>query len=72
LLGHFEGLMSTINAFSEIPMNNFHIINLENIAAISKKGQSDHRPISLIHIVPKIIAKAMVVCLSPSIIDSIS
>jgi hypothetical protein len=64
--------MSAINALSEIPMNNFHIINLENIAAISKKGKLDHRPFSLIHIVPKIIAKAMVIHLSPSIIDSIS
>ncbi|XP_071680438.1 uncharacterized protein [Lolium perenne] len=58
-----DDLMLTINAFSELSASNFHIINTANIVLLPKKdgaeAVTDFRPISLIHVIPKIIAKAM-------------
>ena len=55
--------MQVVNAFSELNINNFHIINMGCIAHLPKKegvkSISHYRPISLIHLVLKIIAKAM-------------
>jgi retron-type reverse transcriptase len=62
-------LMAVINAFSELLASNFHIINTANVVLLPKKDGaesiSDFRPISLIHVVPKIVAKAMARRLSP-------
>ena len=69
-------LMRVIDTFSELSVNNFHIINSANIVLLPKKDGadsiSDYRPISLIHIIPKIIAKAMARRLSPKMNDLVS
>ena len=69
-------LMRVIDAFSELSVNNFHIINSANIALLPKKDGatsiSDFRPISLIHIIPKILAKIMARRLSPKMDDLVS
>jgi hypothetical protein len=61
--------MKVIDAFSELSVNNMHIINDANIVLLPKKegadSVTDFRPISLIHIVPKIISKAMAMRLQP-------
>jgi hypothetical protein len=71
-----EDLMSAIKAFSELSTSNFHIINTANVVLLPKKDGadaiSDYRPISLIHVVPKIIAKAMARRLSPRMNDLVS
>ena len=68
--------MQVIDTFSELSVNNFHIINSANIVLLPKKDGadsiSDYRPISLIHIIPKIIAKAMARRLSPKMNDLVS
>lgn len=65
-----------INGFSELTINNFHILNSANIALLPKKEGaecvSDFRPISLIHIIPKIIVKAMALRLRPKMDHIIS
>ena len=69
-------LMQVIDTFSELSVNNFHIINSANIVLLPKKDGadsiSDYRPISLIHIILKIIAKAMARRLSPKMTDLVS
>ncbi|KAK1692230.1 hypothetical protein QYE76_008927 [Lolium multiflorum] len=69
-------LMKVIDAFSELSINNLHIINGANIALLPKKegadSVTDFRPISLIHIVPKIISKTMAMRLQPRMNDIIS
>jgi hypothetical protein len=71
-----DDLMLTINAFSELSASNFHIINTANIVLLPKKdgaeAVADFRPISLIHVIPKIIAKAMARRLSPKMNDIVS
>ena len=65
-----DDLMQLMDAFSELSVNNFHVINSANIALLPKKegadSISDFRPISLIHVIPKIIAKAMAIRLTQS------
>jgi hypothetical protein len=69
-------LMAVINAFSELSASSFHIVNTANVVLLPKKDGaeaiSDFRPISLIHAVPKIIAKAMARRLSPKMNDIVS
>uniref|UniRef100_A0A453RS56 Reverse transcriptase domain-containing protein n=1 Tax=Aegilops tauschii subsp. strangulata TaxID=200361 RepID=A0A453RS56_AEGTS len=71
-----DDLMTVINAFSELSASNFHIINTTNVVLLPKKDGaesiSDFRPISLIHVVPKIITKAMARRLSPKMNDIVS
>jgi hypothetical protein len=71
-----EDLMKTINAFSELSATNFHILNTANIVLLPKKDGAesitDFRPISLIHVIPKIIAKAMARRLSPRMNEIVS
>ena len=71
-----DDLMKVIDAFSELTINNFHVINSACIALLPKKegadSISDFRPISLIHIVPKILAKAMALRLRPKMNDIVS
>ena len=71
-----QDLMRVIDAFSELSINNFQIINSANIALLPKKDGAeditDFRPISLIHIIPKIIAKAMASRLAPKMNDLVS
>jgi hypothetical protein len=71
-----DDLIRAINAFSELSASNFHIINTANIVLLPKKDGAesitDFRPISLIHVVPKIIAKAMARRLSPKMNDIVS
>jgi hypothetical protein len=71
-----DDLMKVINAFSELSASNFHIINKANIVLLPKKDGaesiSDFRPISLIHAIPKIIAKAMARRLGPKMDDIVS
>ncbi|KAK1603340.1 hypothetical protein QYE76_018353 [Lolium multiflorum] len=71
-----DDLMSAINAFSELPASNFHVINTTNVVLLPKKDGAksilDFRPISLIHVVPKIIAKDMTRRLSPKMNDIVS
>ena len=70
--------MNIINAFSELTINNFQVINMACVALLPKKDGadniSDFRPISLIHMIPKIIAKAMALrlCSKMNEITSIS
>jgi hypothetical protein len=68
--------MDVINAFVELAVPNFHIVNTANIILLPKKDGADsisnYRPISLIHIIPKIIVKAMARCLGPKMNDLIS
>ena len=70
-----EDLMAVINAFSELNINNFQVINTASIALLPKKDGADSisgfRPISLIHMIPKIIAKAMALRLRPRMNDII-
>ena len=65
--------MRVMDAFSELLVNNFHVINLANMAHLPKKQGtdtiSDFFPISRIHIIPKIIAKAMATWLAPKMND---
>jgi hypothetical protein len=69
-------LMRVIDAFSELSVDNLGIINSANIVLLPKNEGADtvtdFRPISLIHIVPKIIAKAMAIRLQPKMNDIIS
>ena len=71
-----EDMMRVIDAFSELSVNNFNIMNTANIALLPKiegpDSISDFRPISLIHVIPKIIAKAMALRLRPRMNDLIS
>jgi hypothetical protein len=71
-----DDLMKVINAFSELSTSNFSIINTANIVLLPKKDGAESitefRPISLIHVVPKIIAKAMARRLSPKMNDIVS
>ena len=64
-----DDLMRAITSFSEQSASNFAILNTANIVLIPKKDGAeaitDFRPISLIHVVPKIIAKAMARRLGP-------
>ena len=68
--------MHIIDPFSEPPINNFHVINSANITLLSKKDGTDSifdfRPISRIHIISKIIAKAMGRRLGPKMNDVVS
>jgi len=68
--------MAVIDAFSELSISNFHVINSTNIALLTKKDGAEAitglRPISLIHIIPKIIAKAMALRLRPKMNDIVS
>ena len=68
--------MNVINAFTELAVQNFHVLNMASIALLPKKEGadciSDFRPISLIHIVPKIIAKAMALRLRPKMNEIVS
>jgi hypothetical protein len=63
-------------AFSELSVQNMHVINTASIVLLTKKDVADSItdfwPISLIHMVPKIIAKAMVLRLRPKMNDIIS
>jgi hypothetical protein len=57
-----DDLMRVINAFSELSASNFSIINTANIVLLPKNKDcaesiTEFRPISLIHLVPKIVAK---------------
>jgi hypothetical protein len=58
-----EDIIRVINAFSELSVQNMHVINTANIVLLPKKDAAesitDFRPISLIHMIPKIIVKAM-------------
>ena len=69
-------LMRVMDAFSELSVNNFHVLNSANVALLPKKEGSesiaDFHPISLIHIIPKIIAKAMATRLAPRMNDIVS
>jgi hypothetical protein len=69
-------IMNVVDAFSELSISNMNVINTANIALLPKKDGadfiSDFRPISLIHIIPKIIAKAMALRLRPKMNDIIS
>jgi hypothetical protein len=64
-----EDLMRVILLFSNLHSENFHWLNSANIVLITKKegaeSISDYRPISLIHVVEKIIAKVMATRLAP-------
>ncbi|KAK1653855.1 hypothetical protein QYE76_071660 [Lolium multiflorum] len=68
--------MKVIDAFSELSVDNLGIINPANVVLLPKKEGADtvadFRPISLIHIVPKIIAKAMAIRLQAKMNDIIS
>ena len=71
-----DDLMSIINAFSELSASNFNIINTANVVLLPKKDGaesiSNFRPSSLIHVVPKIIVKAMARRLSPKMNEIVS
>jgi hypothetical protein len=68
--------MKTINAFSDLSASNLHILNTANIVLLPKKDGAESitnfRPISLIHVVPKIIAKDMAQRLSPKMNEMVS
>jgi hypothetical protein len=68
--------MQTINAFSELFVSNFRVINTANIVLLPKKDGAesitDFMPISLIHVIPKIIAKALARRLSPKMDNIVS
>ena len=65
--------MRLIDAFSELNVNNFKVINTACISLLPKKDGADSitdfRPISLIHLIPKTIAKAMATRLRPKMKD---
>jgi retron-type reverse transcriptase len=69
-------LMEVIKAFSELSTQNFHILNTANMVLLPKKDGADaitdFRPISLIHGIPKIIAKAMARRLGPKMNEIVS
>src|SRR4051812_6568146 len=71
-----DNLMRAIDVFCELSAPNFHIINTANIVLLPKKDGAesitDYRPICLIHVVPKIIAKAMACRLSPKMNEIVS
>jgi hypothetical protein len=53
--------MGTINAFSELSAQNFHVINTANLVLLPKKDGADSitdfRPISLIHVAQRLSPK---------------
>jgi hypothetical protein len=61
--------MKVISLFSNLHSENFHWVNSINIVFIPKKevaeSVTDYRPISLIHVVAKIVAKMMATHLAP-------
>jgi hypothetical protein len=67
--------MDMINAFSELAMPNFNILNMENIVLLPKNDDDDSNtdfwPMSLIYTIPKIIAKDMASRLGTKMDDSI-
>jgi hypothetical protein len=72
-----DDLIRAINAFSKLSASNFSIINTANIVFLEEKKDvaesiTDFRPINLIHVVPKIIAKAMARRLSPKMNEIVS
>jgi hypothetical protein len=71
-----EDIIRVINAFSELSVQNMHVINTVNIVLIPKKDAAesitDFWPINLIHMIPKIIVKAMALRMGPKMNDIIS
>ena len=68
--------MAAINHFSNLHATNLHWLNSSNIALIPKKDGaediSNFRPISLIHVVAKLLAKMMATRLSVHMNDLVS
>ena len=68
--------MRVIDSFSELSIQNFQVINSANVVLLPKKDGADSvldfRPISLIHIITKIITKAMARRLSPKMNNLVS
>jgi hypothetical protein len=68
--------MNVVHLFGSQHAENFHWLNSANIALLPKKEGaeeiSDYRPISLIHGLAKIIAKALALRLTPHMDDLVS
>jgi mannosylglycoprotein endo-beta-mannosidase len=68
--------MNAINSFGDLHVANFHWLNSANVVLLPKKDGaeeiSDFRPISLIHGVAKIVAKALSIRLGPFMNDLVS
>ena len=71
-----EDLVRVVKSFSELSIKNLQVINTANIALLHKKHGADCvkdlRPISLIHVIPKIIGKAIATRLRPKMNDIVS
>ena len=69
-------VMAVVNHFSNLHATNLHWLNSANIALIPKKDGaediSDFRPISLMHVVAKLLAKMMATRLSIHMNDLVS